>query len=74
MNTLFQKSGRVSTAAVLLAALFAAGCASERVTADYTMPARAVADVGAVSLLNVVSAAKLSGSPFMQMLQRAGIK
>ncbi len=43
-------------------ALLAAGCASERVTADYTMPARAVADVGAVSLLDIVAAAKLSGN------------
>ncbi len=47
-----------ATAAMLLAV----GCASEHVTADYTMPARAVTDVGAVSLLNIVSVAKLSGN------------
>jgi len=62
MNPLFLQPVRIPAVAALLAALLAAGCASERVTADYTMPARAVADVGAVSLLDIVSAAKLSGN------------
>lgn len=54
-----------SSLAALAAAtfgLFLAGCASERITADYTMPAREIADVGAVNLLDIVSVAKLSGN------------
>ena len=43
-------------------AVFMAGCASEHITADYTMPAREIADVGAVNLLQIRTAAKLSGN------------
>ncbi len=62
MKPLSNTLGRIPFAAAALVLLFAAGCASERVTADYTMPARSVADVGAVSLLDIVSVAKLSGN------------
>ncbi len=47
---------------LVVAALFSAGCASQNISANYTMPARKIADVGSVSLLEILTAAELSGN------------
>lgn len=58
-----KKISRLGTYGFLIgASAMIAGCASEKIMVDYTMPARKVADVSAIDLLKVNVKANVSGS------------